>query len=122
MPSSISDSKQCKGVHCVDLDESFPTSIYFQNLASIQPRTSPKKFKKLGIWDFDVSFAFSPAPAFELTSQTTIPCTRLPRYCGDRKPPAAKPTMSTAMQTICTPDPMHTAYNLSEALRNREQP
>ena len=29
-----------KGVHCVDLGESFPTSIYLQNLALIQPRTS----------------------------------------------------------------------------------
>ena len=33
-----------KGVHCVDLGESFPTHIYLQNLASIQPRTSPLKF------------------------------------------------------------------------------
>ena len=32
--------KRCKGVHCVDLGESVPTSIYLQNLASIQPRTS----------------------------------------------------------------------------------
>ena len=32
--------KRCKGVHRVDLGESFPTSIYLQNLASIQPRTS----------------------------------------------------------------------------------
>ena len=36
--------KRCKGVHCVDLGESFPTSIYLQRLASIQPRTSPVKF------------------------------------------------------------------------------
>ena len=28
--------------HCVDLGESFPTNIYLQNLASIQPRTSLK--------------------------------------------------------------------------------
>ena len=34
----------CKGVHCVDLGESFPTHIYLQNLASIQPRTSLAKF------------------------------------------------------------------------------
>ena len=33
-----------KGVHCVDLGESFPTSIYLQKSASIQPRTSPSKF------------------------------------------------------------------------------
>ena len=34
-------------VHLVDLVESFPTSIYeyLQNLASIQPRTSPQKFQ-----------------------------------------------------------------------------
>ena len=36
--------ERCKGVHCVDLGESFPTSIYSQNLASIQPRTSRSKF------------------------------------------------------------------------------
>ena len=33
----------CKGLHFVDLGESFPTSIQLQNLASIQPRTSPSK-------------------------------------------------------------------------------
>ena len=31
-------------MHCVDLGASFPTHIYLQNLASIQPRTSPLKF------------------------------------------------------------------------------
>ena len=31
-------------VHCVDLGESFPTRIYLQKSASIQPRTSPSKF------------------------------------------------------------------------------
>ena len=36
--------EQCKGVHCVDLDESFQTHIYLQNFVSIQPRTSPVKF------------------------------------------------------------------------------
>ena len=33
-------------MHCVDLGESFPTSIYLQNLASIQPRTSLVKFAR----------------------------------------------------------------------------
>ena len=37
-------AEQCKGVHCVDLDESFQTHIFLQNLVSIQPRTSPVKF------------------------------------------------------------------------------
>ena len=36
----------CKGVHCVDLGESFPTSIYMQNLASIQLRKSLVKFAR----------------------------------------------------------------------------
>ena len=41
--SCTSDSKLCKGVHCADLDES-------QNLASIQPRTSPVKFARSSSW------------------------------------------------------------------------
>ena len=36
--------ERCKGVHCVDLGESFPTNIYLQKSASIQPRTSSSKF------------------------------------------------------------------------------
>ena len=40
----IESRERCKRVHCVDLGESFPTSIYLQNLASTQPRTSPSKF------------------------------------------------------------------------------
>ena len=35
-----------KGVHCVDLGESFQTHIYLQNVASIKPRTSPVKFAR----------------------------------------------------------------------------
>ena len=34
---------RCKEVHYVDLSESFQTHIYLQNLASMQPRTSPSK-------------------------------------------------------------------------------
>ena len=48
--SAIFDEKseireRCKGVLCVDLGESFPTRIYLQKSASIQPRTSPSKFE-----------------------------------------------------------------------------
>ena len=32
--------------NCVDLGESFQTHIFLQNLASIQPRTSPVKFAR----------------------------------------------------------------------------
>ena len=41
----IRERERCKGVHCVDLGESFPTRIYLQKSASIQPRTSPSKFE-----------------------------------------------------------------------------
>ena len=36
--------ERCKGVHCVDLGESFPTSIHLQKSASIQPRRSSFHF------------------------------------------------------------------------------
>ena len=36
--------ERCKGMHCVDLGESFPRIIFLQKSASIQPRTSPSKF------------------------------------------------------------------------------
>ena len=36
-----------KHVHLVDLVKSFPTSIFLQNLASIQKRTSPIKIDHL---------------------------------------------------------------------------
>ena len=39
-------TERYKGVHFVDLGKSFPTHIYLQNLASIQPRTSPLKFAR----------------------------------------------------------------------------
>ena len=38
--------KRCKRVHCEDLGESFPTSIYLQNLAWIQPSASVVKFAR----------------------------------------------------------------------------
>ena len=45
--------KWCKGVHFVDLGESFPMNIYLQNLASIQPKTSPEKFESLSSREFE---------------------------------------------------------------------
>ena len=38
--------EQCKIVNCEDLGENFQTHIYLQDLASIQPRTSPVKFAR----------------------------------------------------------------------------
>ena len=46
-----SHENRCKGVHCVDLGESFPTHILLQNLASTQPRTSPLKFARSPLTD-----------------------------------------------------------------------
>ena len=44
----IRERKRCKGVHCLDLGESFQTHINLQNFVSIQPRTStPKICRKL---------------------------------------------------------------------------
>ena len=34
--------EQCKGVYCVDLDESFQTNAWWQKSASIQPSASPR--------------------------------------------------------------------------------
>ena len=45
--------ERCKGVHCVDLRESFPTNIHLQNLASIQPRMSLKKFVSSSSREFE---------------------------------------------------------------------
>jgi len=53
--------KRWKGVHCVDLGESFPTSTYLQNLASVQPRTSLCNFFNLvRPWSFNFSRALPP--------------------------------------------------------------
>ena len=54
--------ERCKGVHCVDLGESFPTSIYLQKSASIQPRTSPSKFG--GKIQFNIQSCPYSCPAF----------------------------------------------------------
>ena len=36
-----------KHVHLVDLVKSFPTNVYLQNLAAMQPRMSPSNFVKM---------------------------------------------------------------------------
>ena len=46
-----------KYVNLVDLGESFPTSIYLQKSASIQPRTSPSKFE--GKIQFIIKYSFA---------------------------------------------------------------
>ena len=65
--------ERCKGVHCVDLSESFPTSIYLQNVASIQTRTSSPKFA-------EASKRYPP-PVIHLALWTSfrLPASRVPR-------------------------------------------
>ena len=57
--------ERCKGVHCVDLGESFPTSIFLQNLVSIQLKTSPEtsKFDFRITQRFNFPMVFSPTGA-----------------------------------------------------------
>ena len=69
--------ERCKGVHCVDLGESFPTSIYLQNLASIQPRTSLVKFARsprtdplVLFWSFDLLGNIFRAACFPFETQS----------------------------------------------------
>ena len=46
-------------MHCVDLGESFPTHIYLQNLASIQPRTSPIISEVRALGNLNLNFEIS---------------------------------------------------------------
>ena len=56
-------------VHCVDLGESFPTSIYLQKSASIQPRTSSSKFYSI-LFSYvpSIIFSFFNRPLFSQSS------------------------------------------------------
>ena len=58
-------------MHCVGLGESFPTSIYLQNLASIQPRTSLVKFARSPRTDYYYRSPRSP-------ERRAIPCEHAP--------------------------------------------
>ena len=65
---------RCKGVYCVDLGESFPTRIYLQKSASIQPRTSPSKFG--GKIQFNIHFT-----PYSLHFLVRLGVPRTPRLC-----------------------------------------
>ena len=74
--------ERCKGVHCVDLGESFPTRIYLQKSASIQPRTSPSKFGE----KFNSLFTslLTAAPSSRCPGTRERPVRRFLRRCGLR--------------------------------------
>ena len=75
---SFEIEERCKGVHYVDLGESFPTRIYLQKSASIQPRTSPSKFggkfNSLFICLLRTTPSNSPAHGPESTRKVMSPC------------------------------------------------
>ena len=66
--------ERCKGVHCADLGESFPTSIYLQKSASIQPRTSPSKIGG------KIQFNIQPCPYTRAESLRASDCA-LSQHC-----------------------------------------
>ena len=74
----------CKGVHCVDLGESFQTHIFLQNLASIQPRTSPFKLARPSEW-----FAARPGDRRKLTTSVMSARTWRLRLSGETVPVSA---------------------------------
>ena len=83
--------KRCKGVHCIDLGESFPTHILLQNLASIQPRTSLVKYARSPRTDPPGAFGNSDRSALRrcLNMSFLIPksfFSRLGRPCTERCP------------------------------------
>ena len=96
--------KRCKGVHCVDLGESFPTSIYLQKSASIQPTTSPSKFGgKYSILFNRVLSAgvdfpgWSPGVLARCAGRVLAVCWR---WAPRRRPPAPPPRTSPALRSL----------------------
>ena len=79
-------------MHCVDLGESFETNVYLQNLASIQPRTSP-----------DTGYQLYPYPLFSAQSTALgpptvvraqeLPVLHLPGWAPCRQEPTTATTV-----------------------------
>ena len=70
-------------MHCVDLGESFPTRIYLQKSASIQPRTSPSKFG--GKIQFTIHFTPYSRPTRRSPTARGGPPARAPLLPGRRR-------------------------------------
>ena len=57
--------ERCKGVHCVDLGESFPTSIYLQKIGVDTAENEPLEVHLI-IKPWDLTFTEPPRPAMGL--------------------------------------------------------
>ena len=99
-------------MHRVDLGESFPTHILLQNLASIQPLTSPIKFARSPRTDPDYYYYYYRSPRFSYGVANRGCSVRIPRdaeaqkygYFEDRRPASnMDPYIVTKMivQTTC---------------------
>ena len=87
-------------MHCVDLGESFQTHIYLQNLASIQPRTSPVKFAAPGLNPnyADLAGVLAERPGFEVAAGMLLvgPVDVLFRARGGRRQRDVAPRVASA--------------------------
>ena len=91
--------ERCKGVHCVDLGESFPTSIYLQNLVSIQLKTSPKTSKCYFriTQRFNFPMVFSPERSF--AARVRVRAARVRRGAGSPRAWRSSSTTTSATRT-----------------------
>ena len=87
-------------MHCVDLDESFQTHIYLQNLALIQPRTSPAKF---------AARAVPPSTAFNSAASASARRTAF----------VSKTSFFEALLDHQPTDPKYTGFNHIEAILSK---
>ena len=84
-----------KGVHYVDLDESFQTHIYLQNFVSIQPRTSPLKFaaSRDGV-ERVVGLAFLEAAVAQMSADTGAVLAGIKDGLSAGSPAISRPALS----------------------------
>ena len=88
--------------------ESFPTHIYLQNLASIQPRTSPPKFARPEVRKGSMAARVSPTPdAPSRRATAALPDTLEPSVGlrkGEKKSPRPGRTRSLSIRNPATPE------------------
>ena len=111
-----------KRVNLVDLEEKNAgrwtvQNLYLQNKAPIKPRTNPKKFGKMGIWDFEISFAFYQENAFEIGGQFTL--ARMMRSSGKATDCSSGLRKSSNAQRSCSGNLFRQIYELQSSSHYR---